>query len=87
MGERELKYSAMASSDLLPAILMRLLTIISLLTLFFSCKTEYRKVIDTYLDGKIKEENVYLSKDDKSKYTVIEYFQNGQISFKGIVEK
>ena len=54
--------------------------------LFFSCKTEYRKIIDTYPDGKVKEENVYPNKDDKAKYTIITYYSNGQIRFKGTVE-
>ena len=54
--------------------------------LFFSCKTEYRKIIDTYPDGKVKEENVYPNKDDKAKYTIINYYSNGQIRFNGTVE-
>ena len=65
---------------------MRHLLTILTLTLLFSCKTEYRKVIDTYPNGKVKEENVYPHKDEKSKYTIIKYFENRQISFKGIVE-
>ena len=54
--------------------------------LFFSCKTEYRKIIDTYPNGKVKEENVYPNNDDKAKYTIITYYSNGQIRFKGTVE-
>ena len=53
---------------------------------FFSCKTEYRKIIDTYPNGKVKEENVYPNNDDKAKYTIITYYFNGQIRLKGTVE-
>ncbi len=56
------------------------------LSLLFSCKTEHSKVIETYPNGKVREEKIYPDKDDKTKYTIIEYFENGQISFKGIVE-
>jgi antitoxin component YwqK of YwqJK toxin-antitoxin module len=65
---------------------MRHLSIIFIITLFSSCKTEYRKVIESFPNGKVKIENVYPDKNDKSKYTIIEYYQNGQISFKGTVE-
>ena len=65
---------------------MRHLSIILIITLFFSCKTEYKKVIESFPNGKVKIENVYPDKNDKSKYIIIEYYQNGQISFKGTVE-
>ena len=65
---------------------MGLLTTILIMILFFSCKTEYRKIIDTYPVGKVKEENVYPNNDDKAKYTIITYYSNGQIRFKGTVE-
>jgi len=61
------------------------LTILTIV-LFFGCKTEYRNVVDTYSNGKVKEEYVYPNKKDKSKFTIIEYYPNGQISFKGEVE-
>ena len=70
----------------LAAIVMRHLLTILTLTLLFSCKTEYRKVIDSYPNGKVKTENIYPDKNDKLKYTIIKYFEDGQISFKGIVE-
>lgn len=64
---------------------MRLFSIILLLTFLFGCETEYKKTIDTYSSGKMKTEYVYPDKDDQSKYTVIKYFENGQVSFKGTV--
>ncbi len=66
---------------------MRPSYIIIILTFLFGCKTENRKTIDTYSDGKTKSEYVYPDKNDKSNYTIIEYYNNGQISFKGTVEK
>ena len=65
---------------------MRPSSIIIILTFLFGCKTEYRKTIDTYSDGKTKSEYVYPDKNDKSNYTIVEYYNNGQISFKGTVE-
>jgi antitoxin component YwqK of YwqJK toxin-antitoxin module len=65
---------------------MRYSLTILILIFFFSCKTEYRKVIDSYSYGKIKEEFVYPDKKDTSKYTILDYFKNGKISFQGTVE-
>jgi hypothetical protein len=62
---------------MLPAIAMRLLIPILTMTLFSSCKTEYRKAIDSYPDGKIEKENIYPNEDDNSKYTIIEYYSKG----------
>lgn len=45
-----------------------------------------RKTIDTYSDGKIKTEYVYPNKNDESKYNIIDYYNNGKVSFKGTVE-
>ena len=50
---------------------------ILIMILFLSCKTEYRKIIDIYPNGKVNEENVYPYKDDKAKYTIITYYSNG----------
>ena len=65
---------------------MKTLSIILLFTFLFGCKVEYRKTIDTYPNGKIKIEYVYPDKDEKSKYTILEYYNNGQTSFKGTVD-
>ena len=67
--------------------LMRLQTILLLLIIsLLSCNTEYRKTIDTYSNGKVKTEYVYSDKSDKSKYTIFDYYDNGQILFKGTVD-
>ena len=61
--------------------------IILILTLMlWGCKTQFKKVIDSYPNGKSKTEFVYLDKDDTSHYSIVSYFVNGKISFKGIVE-
>jgi antitoxin component YwqK of YwqJK toxin-antitoxin module len=52
----------------------------------FGCKTEYRKTIDSYSDGQTKVEYIYPDKNDTTNYSIIEYYDNGQISFKGTVE-
>lgn len=56
------------------------------LTFLLSCKTEHRKTIDTYINGKPKIEYLYADKSDTSNYTIIEYYVNGQISFTATVE-
>jgi antitoxin component YwqK of YwqJK toxin-antitoxin module len=65
---------------------MRQFSIILLLTFLLGCKTEYRKTIDTYSNGKTKIEYVYPDKANLIKYTIIEYFNNGQISFEATVD-
>ncbi len=75
-----------ATPSTLPAIYMRNTLTILTLTFLFSCKTEHKKVIDTYSNGKVKEEHVYPDKNDKLKYTINEYFENGQIAFTGKVD-
>ena len=65
---------------------MRPFSIILLLTFLLGCKTEYRKTIDTYSNGKTKTEYVYPEKANQSKYTIIEYYDNGQVSFKATVD-
>ena len=56
------------------------------MTFLLGCKTEYRKTIETYYNGKTKIEYVYQDKADKSKYTIIAYYPNEQVSFKGTVD-
>lgn len=67
-------------------MLIRLASIIIIFAFLFSCKNEYRKTIDTYSDGKTKTEYIYPDKDDITKYSINEYFDNGQISFRATVE-
>lgn len=40
-----------------------------------------------YSNGKIKTEYVYPDKSDSLNYTIYEYFENGKIEFRGLVEK
>ncbi len=65
---------------------MRPFSTILLLTCLLGCKTEYKETIDTYSNGKLKTEYVYPDKGDQSKYTIIEYHKNGQVSFKATVD-
>jgi antitoxin component YwqK of YwqJK toxin-antitoxin module len=65
---------------------MRLSLTIFILVFLFSCKQEYRKIIDTYSNGKIKVEYVYANKSNTARYQIIEYYPDGEISFKGTVE-
>jgi antitoxin component YwqK of YwqJK toxin-antitoxin module len=62
---------------------MQPISIILLLTFLFGCKAEYRETIELYPSGKKKVEYVYPDKDEESKYTIISYYENGQVSFKG----
>ena len=61
-------------------------TLIILIFFLFGCKTEIRETAETYPSGKIKTEYVYADKKNKSNYTIIEYYENGQIEFKGTVK-
>jgi antitoxin component YwqK of YwqJK toxin-antitoxin module len=65
---------------------MRTSLTLLLLILLRGCKTEYRKSIDTYSNGKTKIEYVYPDKANQSKYAIIEYYNDGQISFKATVD-
>jgi antitoxin component YwqK of YwqJK toxin-antitoxin module len=65
---------------------MRPLSIILLLTFLLGCKTEYKKTVETYINGKPKIEYLYTDKSDTSKYTIVEYYDNGQILFKATVD-
>jgi antitoxin component YwqK of YwqJK toxin-antitoxin module len=66
---------------------MRPQSTIFILLVLFGCKTEYRKVIKAYSNGKTRVEYVYPNKNDQNKYDIIEYYQGGQVSFKGTVDK
>ena len=63
----------------------KILTILTIL-LLFGCKSEYRKTIEKYSDGKISKEYLYPDKNDTLDYSIYEYFPNGKISFQGTVE-
>jgi antitoxin component YwqK of YwqJK toxin-antitoxin module len=65
---------------------MRQTFIILTITLFFCCKTEIRETIETFPNGKVKTEYVYYEKKINDDYTIIDYFENGQIKFKGTVK-
>ena len=56
------------------------------MTFFFSCKTEYRKIKETYSDGKTKIEFIYKDKNNKLNYTIKEYYKCGQLLFTGTVK-
>lgn len=62
------------------------ISLLLLVGLLFGCRTEYRETIETYSNGKIKSEFVYPDKKNTSDYSIINYFENGNISFKGIVK-
>lgn len=57
----------------------KLLTIISIIFLLQGCKTEYRKVDETYPDGKTKTEYIYPDKNDTTSYTTNVYYDNGKL--------
>ena len=65
---------------------MRQAFIILTTVLLFGCKTETNKTIETFSSGKVKTEYVYLDKKNEDNYTIIEYFENGRIAFKGNVK-
>lgn len=65
---------------------MRQLFGLLLLLFIVSCKEEHRWTLERYDDGKVKREYVYPDKKNREEYTIIEYFQNGKISFQGTVE-
>ena len=65
---------------------MRQTFIILTITLLLGCKTELRETIETFANGKVKTEYVYSDKEIKDDYTIIGYFENGQIEFKGTVK-
>jgi antitoxin component YwqK of YwqJK toxin-antitoxin module len=52
----------------------------------FSCKTEYRKIEEKWMNGTTKIEYVYPDKSDKTCYTIFEYFPNSKLKFKGKVQ-
>ena len=56
--------------------------------MFTACKskTEQRTTQEKYSSGKIKTEFVYADKSDSLNYLIYDYFENGKIEFKGIVE-
>ena len=62
------------------------LFIVLTIVLFFGCKTEVRETIEIFPNGKVEVEYVYSNKKNKDNYTIIEYFESGQIKFKGTVE-
>lgn len=74
------------SNTSVACFLIRPIWAILLFTFLLGCKTEYRKIIETYKNGMSKIEYVYTKKSDTSKYTIIEYFDNGQVSFKATVD-
>lgn len=61
-------------------------TFIILTLALLGCKTEVRETTETYPSGKIMTEYVYADKKSKRDYTIIEYFENGQVKFKGTVK-
>jgi len=56
---------------------MRPFLAIIILTLFLGCKTDYKKSIDTHPNGEKKVK--------KSTYPIIEFYDNGQVSFQATV--
>jgi antitoxin component YwqK of YwqJK toxin-antitoxin module len=60
--------------------------IILTIILLFGCKTEVRETVETFPNGKVKSEYVYSNKENKNNYTIIDYFENGQVKFKGTVK-
>ncbi len=66
---------------------MRALIPILFVTFFPGCGTEeYKQTIETYSDGKTRVEYIYPDKNNESNYDIIEYYNNGQISFKATVD-
>ena len=50
-----------------------------------SCKTELKKIVETYPDGKPKTERLYNNKEDANSYHVFVYFENGKLQFESFV--
>lgn len=67
---------------------MKYIVTIVLMIMLSACnsRSEYRKTIQRFPDGKIKKEYVYADKDKPSNYSIIEYFSTGKIASKKTVE-
>jgi antitoxin component YwqK of YwqJK toxin-antitoxin module len=61
-------------------------TILMLLFLT-ACKTEFRKTIEKYPNGKVSIEYVYPDKRDTTKFTYVAYYENGDTMFKSQVKE
>ena len=59
-------------------------TILMLLFLT-ACKTEFRKTVEKYPNGKINVEYIFPDKRDTTKFTYIAYYENGDTMFKSQV--
>jgi len=46
-----------------------------------ACKTEFRKTIEKYPNGKVSIEYVYPDKRDTKKFTYVAYYENGDTMF------
>lgn len=64
---------------------MRQTFIILIIILFFGCKTGFRETIESYPNGKVMTEYVYADPANRQDYSIIEYFIDGKIKFKGTV--
>jgi antitoxin component YwqK of YwqJK toxin-antitoxin module len=60
----------------------------TILVLLFltSCKTEFRKTVEKYSNGKVSVEYVYPDKTDTTKFTYVAYYENGDTMFKSQVK-
>lgn len=52
----------------------------------FGCKREFKETIETFPNGQVKIEFIYSDQKNKDNYTIIHYYENGQIKFKGTVK-
>jgi antitoxin component YwqK of YwqJK toxin-antitoxin module len=52
-----------------------------------ACKTEFRKTIEKYPNGKVSIEYIYPDKRDTTKFTYVAYYENGDTMFKSQVKE
>jgi antitoxin component YwqK of YwqJK toxin-antitoxin module len=57
------------------------LAITLLISFLQGCKTEYRKIVETYLNGNPKIEHIYSDQRDTTNYTYNSYYENGKLMF------
>jgi len=51
-----------------------------------ACKTEFRKTVEKYPNGKVSVEYVYPDKSDTNKFFYVAYYENGDTMFKSQVK-